>query len=128
MPVAALRVCGGTGCRRLTAGRYCAACAPVDAAVGHRWGVDRREVKRVRGRRLQAQRAVLFAREPLCRTCAANGLVVMATIRDHVVPLAEGGADDDENVQPLCQSCSDVKTHEESTRGRRRADGAGGGR
>ena len=47
--------------------------------------------------------------------------MTVATIRDHVVPLAEGGEDDEENVQPLCQDCSDAKTREESKRGQRRA-------
>lgn len=80
------------------------------------------DYKRVRGRRLQAKRAQLFAREPLCRECDRVGLVTLATIRDHIVPLAEGGTDDDANVQPLCGSCSDRKTAAESARGRVRRD------
>ena len=73
------------------------------------------------GRRLQALRAALFEREPYCRVCAAAGRTTLATIRDHVVNLAEGGLDDDSNVQPLCRAHSDAKTHAESRRGQRRA-------
>lgn len=80
---------------------------------------------RVRGRRLQRQRAELFSREPLCRECARSGRVSVATIRDHIVPLAEGGGDGDDNVQPLCGECSDVKTAAEAQRGRRRDRWAG---
>lgn len=76
------------------------------------------EVKRISGRRLQAARAALFAREPLCRECRKVGRSVLGKIRDHIVPLAESGSDDDENVQPLCASCDRVKTAADSARGR----------
>jgi 5-methylcytosine-specific restriction protein A len=54
----------------------------------------------------------------MCAECERNGLVRLAVIRDHIVPLFEGGADDEANVQPLCQACSDRKTFQESLRGR----------
>jgi 5-methylcytosine-specific restriction enzyme A len=66
-------------------------------------------------------RAELFAREPLCRLCAARGDVVLATERDHIVPLEEGGKDEDANVQPLCADCHDAKSKAERARGVRRA-------
>jgi 5-methylcytosine-specific restriction protein A len=75
---------------------------------------------RIRGSRLQRLRKQLFMRFPLCVTCQAAGRVTMATIRDHVVPIAEGGTEDDRNVQALCQGCSDTKTAAESERGRAR--------
>lgn len=74
--------------------------------------------KRTTGRKLQAQRAALFAREPLCRECLKGGVTVQAEIRDHIKPLAEGGSDADANIQPLCIPCSDSKTAGESARGR----------
>ena len=43
-----------------------------------------------------------------------------ATIRDHIVPLAEGGLDHDQNVQALCVACHDAKTQAESQRGQKR--------
>jgi 5-methylcytosine-specific restriction protein A len=78
-------------------------------------------VTRIRGRKLQALRMHLFMREPFCRICATAGRMTLAAVRDHITPLAEGGQDNDSNVQPLCQSCSDIKTHTESVRGQRRA-------
>lgn len=74
--------------------------------------------ERRRGRALQRDRAALFSREPLCRECSKHGRLAAAVIRDHIVNLAEGGTDTDDNVQPLCQSCSDIKTQAESRRGR----------
>lgn len=120
MPVAPLRQCATPGCRTLTAGRLCPDCQPAPIDGRHGWDTARRPVARVRGRQLQARRAALFTREPLCRACAAHGRTALATVRDHIVPLAEGGIDDEINVQPLCQDCSDLKTREESRRGQRR--------
>jgi 5-methylcytosine-specific restriction protein A len=69
---------------------------------------------------LQQWRTQLFARQPLCVQCEAIGLVQAAVIRDHIVPLAEGGLDIPTNTQALCQACSDAKTQRESLRGRMR--------
>lgn len=41
----------------------------------------------------------------------------LATIRDHVLPLAEGGADTAANVQGLCDPCHDLKSAAERARG-----------
>ena len=32
--------------------------------------------------------------------------------QDHVVPLAEGGANDASNIQPLCKSCNQLKNRD----------------
>jgi len=76
---------------------------------------------RIRGRELQRRRARLFAKFPCCVTCAARGQVALATIRDHTIPLAEGGRDDESNEQALCADCSETKTRAESARGVARA-------
>jgi 5-methylcytosine-specific restriction protein A len=89
----------------------------VDAWRTH----ERPEVTRIRGRELQRRRARLFARERWCRTCAQDGRRTLATVRDHIVPLAEGGTEDEQNIQPLCLDCSDLKTERESRRGVQRS-------
>jgi 5-methylcytosine-specific restriction protein A len=63
-------------------------------------------------------RRALFDAQPLCVVCARDGRVTAATIRDHLVPLAEGGTDAPTNIQALCQACSDAKTASESRRAR----------
>ena len=55
-------------------------------------------------------RALLLAKEPLCRECAKNGRVTAATIADHIVPLSKGGKTELSNYQPLCREHSDAKT------------------
>ena len=42
--------------------------------------------------------------------CEAQGRVTAPTQRDHIIPLSEGGADDDSNVQALWAHCS-TKLH-----------------
>jgi 5-methylcytosine-specific restriction protein A len=88
-------------------------------AMAH-WTKAGAQPPRIRGRRLQHLRARLFSRQPWCALCPKRGTHRLATIRDHVIPLAEGGLDVESNTQGLCQDCSDLKTREESARGVRR--------
>lgn len=73
------------------------------------------------GRPWRRKRQAIFERDNY--QCVKCGRVVtlhgaLAGICDHRVPKAEGGTDDDSNLQTLCCFCSDAKTREESLRGR----------
>lgn len=68
-------------------------------------------------------RANLFMRDPLCAECKKHGRVTLATQRDHVIALEDGGTDDESNEQGLCDYCHDVKSKEERRRGQLRARG-----
>ena len=68
-------------------------------------------------------RAALFTREPLCAECKRHGRTTLANLRDHIIPLAEGGADDQSNEQGLCHDCHEEKTLAEALRGRSRWSG-----
>lgn len=68
------------------------------------------QTPRLTGRRRQERNARVLRHSPLCRSCEARGLVTPATVCDHVVPLWKGGADDESNLQPLCDACHDAKT------------------
>ena len=58
--------------------------------------------------------------------CEAQGRVTLATQRDHIIPLAEGGADDVSNSQGLCKTCHEIKSKAEAARGiRRHVNGRG---
>lgn len=117
MPVSAPRPCSAPHCRTLVrdgSGR----CPKHPREL---WIKAATATKRITGRRLQASRAALFERSPLCAECERQGRVSEATERDHVIPLAEGGVDDDSNVQGLCAECHAEKSARESGRGRRRA-------
>lgn len=61
------------------------------------------EDKRLRGRAGQAQRQRRLARtHGLCEHCGAEGLVTLAIIVNHKLPLARGGLDVDDNTENLC--------------------------
>lgn len=70
--------------------------------------------KRLRGRAGQRQRARRLERtEGLCEACAAEGLVTLATVVNHKVPLARGGEDVDANTENLCARHDAIVTAEQ---------------
>ena len=57
-----------------------------------------------------------LARHPYCENCKKHGVLRSKgtghrMIVDHIVPKAAGGSNADENLQTLCQSCHNAKTH-----------------
>lgn len=73
--------------------------------------------ERIRGRAGMALRARRLQMHPLCAACEEKGVVRATEVIDHVVPLAMGGEDVDENVQGLCLLCHAIKTAGESPSG-----------
>lgn len=71
---------------------------------------------RLRGRTLQRLRARMFAMDPLCAECRRQGRVRKWDELDHIIPLFEGGSNDDHNLQGLCYECHGIKTAEENLR------------
>lgn len=59
----------------------------------------------------QRLRAQVLAEEPLCRDCAARGLVTPATDVDHMDNNGDNNART--NLAPLCHSCHSIKTAED---------------
>lgn len=117
MPSAAPRPCTHPGCGVLVrdgTGRCPKHPKPA-------WVKKATAAKRITGRKLQRMRAELFEREPLCRPCRHAGRVTLATMRDHILALEEGGTDTDDNVQPICHACHAAKSDAERARGVKRA-------
>lgn len=112
VPRRAKHPCNHHGCHALTFGRYCPTHDPGAWA-------DKRTTERrvIGGRALQTARARLFNEHPLCVECERQGRVSAAEYRDHVVPLAEGGTDTEENTQGLCKACHEAKSEAERRRG-----------
>lgn len=54
-----------------------------------------------------------MAAEPVCRDCRAKGIITVAVTPDHIIPLAQGGSDDDSNIRCLCAECHDARTREQ---------------
>lgn len=116
MPQAAPRPCTQPGCGALVhdgSGR-------CDAHQRKSWAPRYRHVKRIRGSKLKRLRDELLHRKPLCEECERNGRVSASTVRDHIVPLAEGGTEDESNIQALCDPCHDAKSKRERIEAARR--------
>ncbi|WP_332717369.1 HNH endonuclease [Pelagibacterium mangrovi] len=61
------------------------------------------ETPRLRGRAGVKQRHRRMLRTNyMCELCQAKDIITIATVVDHVVPLALGGTDDDSNTRNLC--------------------------
>jgi 5-methylcytosine-specific restriction protein A len=84
------------------------------------WTGNNATKRTMTGRALQRERRRLFDADPLCQACRVVGKTTIATIRDHIVPLAFGGLDVPENTQGLCGQCHDAKSRQEAIEGARR--------
>ena len=82
--------------------------------------------ERIRGRRGMVLRKRRLEAEPLCRDCKAKGIRRAATVPDHIVPLALGGTDTDDNIRCLCGMCHDRRTAEQFGQRRKQPIGADG--
>ena len=127
MPQRPARPCSSRGCPALTHERFC----PEHQAEHDRLFDGDRGNSNDRGygavwRRL---RAAQLLREPLCKHCEDEGLVAPATEVDHVIPKAQGGVDEETNLQSLCKPHHSAKTAREVFHGgeatRRREKGGG---
>ena len=65
---------------------------------------------RQRGRKWMERRAQHLRMHPLCVHCIRQSRVTAAQEVDHVIALANGGKDTDDNLQSLCIPCHQAKT------------------
>lgn len=114
MATRAKSICRHAGCGKLIdATGYCEAHAKL-----HQQQSDaQRGTANERGynRRWQKARVTYLSRHPLCKVCDEGGLVVAATVVDHIIP-HKGDQDlfwDTSNWQSLCKPCHDRKTARE---------------
>lgn len=60
------------------------------------------------------RKAVMDRDSWLCQTCKRAGKHRLATQVDHVKPLAQGGTDDPDNLEAICDPCHARKTGREA--------------
>lgn len=107
--------CSWPGCPAVSARRFC---REHEQAEHRRYAEERKALgaNRVYGTRWRKVRAVVLAREPLCRLCSAEGHPRLATEVDHIVPWRVGGARYDlANLRPLCRQHHARVTAQERT-------------
>lgn len=66
--------------------------------------------KRITGTTLQNIRKKYFRANPLCVECEKQGITRLAVELDHIVELADGGAESESNRQGLCKDCHTAKS------------------
>jgi len=81
-----------------------------------KWGGSAERGQRTRAERLKAARAIgthtaaewkaMRAAYGRCLRCGSTGVEL---VRDHIIPLYQGGSDSVQNLQPLCRSCNAAK-------------------
>lgn len=108
MPTKPLKQCTYSGCSNLTYGGKC--------EIHKQAWVNRTQVKRMTGRKLQEFNSIFLRNNPICAVCKTNASVQV----DHIIPLAEGGLDTYDNKQAICLQCHTSKTKKESERGRKK--------
>lgn len=63
-------------------------------------------------------RLIILKRDKyLCQTCYQQGIITPANIVDHVIPKAQDGTDDHDNLSTICNPCHKAKTARESRSG-----------
>lgn len=97
MPTKSRRNCGFPGCPALVSAgeRYC----PAHRSA--RRGGDTSHYDR-RWRKLRER---FLSKHPLCAHCEKVGRLIPATEVHHILPVAEGGSDREENLLGLCKPC-----------------------
>jgi 5-methylcytosine-specific restriction protein A len=91
---------------------------PAISMVGSRIAMlDRRPgaTERTRGSAWMKTRERWLRAHPLCVECERQGRASAATQLDHIIPLGDGGSDDESNYQGLCEPCHKAKTAEENS-------------
>ena len=101
-----LKPCKHPGCRNLSTDGYC----EEHKADGLQWA-SKNKPKRLRGRKSQERRKRIAERDGYkCQIC---GRVASKGIADHIIPLAFGGKDVEDNMQWLGYECHQKKSVEE---------------
>ncbi|MDY7565798.1 HNH endonuclease [Pseudomonas sp. RTC3] len=88
-------------------GRKLGTLTPAECAGG--WGSGRG------GRPWRRKRESILLRDKY--TCQKCGVVTLDLEVDHIVNIAQGGNDDDANLQALCVPCHHAKTAAEAAQG-----------
>jgi len=112
MPYKPKKPCAYPGCPKLTAARYCEEHAKAEAKRYNKYDRDPESNRRY-GRSWAKIRAAFLSANPLCELCKQEGRLTPAVLVHHKRRLTDGGTNDWQNLQALCQECHS-RLHAES--------------
>jgi len=104
MPRKPKRPCSYPGCPELTDDRYC---EQHQILVNKQYNKHQRdpESNKRYGRSWKRIRDRYIKTHPLCEECQRQGRLTPAEEVHHIIPLANGGSNNKENLMSLCKSC-----------------------
>lgn len=117
MPKSAPTPCRYPGCAQvLNTPGYC---AQHQSKVHRDYGYARKSFDEEMGfyqsARWRNTRAVVLRDHPLCCSCQTKGVLQLAKVVDHIVPIKKGGERfERSNLQSLCVPCHNAKTASET--------------
>jgi 5-methylcytosine-specific restriction protein A len=104
MPYKAKKPCAFRGCRELTSKHYCEKHAKLEVKRYNHQDRDPDSNKRY-GRAWKKIKNAFLSANPLCVICKAEGRLIPATVAHHKVKVTEGGTNDWDNMEALCNEC-----------------------
>jgi 5-methylcytosine-specific restriction protein A len=104
MPRKPKRPCSYPGCPELTDDRYCEQHQSLVNKQYNKYQRDPESNKRY-GRSWKRIRDRYIKTHPLCEECQRQGRLTPAEEVHHIIPLANGGSNNKENLMSLCKSC-----------------------
>lgn len=110
MPSKPMKPCSKPGCPALTEGQYC---SEHGRSVQQRYDRERGTAAgRGYDHKWRKAREGFLRKHPLCVYCHQKGLIITATVVDHIKPHKGDKALfwQRANWQPLCKPCHDAKT------------------
>ena len=92
-------------------------CPKCQATRTHNWGDDKyrgNRHERGYGTAWEKLRDYILLRDKyLCQPCLKNDRITPAQEVDHIIAKANGGTDDEQNLQGICKACHRAKTYQE---------------
>ena len=104
MPMKPKRPCSYPDCGRLTDGRFCDEHKQIAERQYNQYLRNSDTNKRY-GRAWKKLRARFLLLHPLCEQCKSGSRLTPAEEVHHILPLANGGTNDEGNLMALCKSC-----------------------
>ena len=104
MPKKPKKPCAYPGCPKLTYGRYCVEHEKLNRQHYEKYKRNPATKKRY-GPHWKRIRDAYVKEHPVCEMCKKRGINTQTQEVHHIIPLAEGGSSDWDNLMALCKSC-----------------------